>query len=212
MITLKIMKMNKCLLPFVNNFPIVTFKPLKIKGESYNEEVSGSRQYAEVKDGSITAGLELTSERVVFAPPIIKPLNIDGVSKVGMYIKPSLDIPIVGGIETKRVFETGKYLINKPFYVSVSAKGCLEAGLVAELIAAKALVDFEVRGYGKGCLGGGWKFQNNNTKEPIFKIELDPVVVGISAKISSKGYITFTLVDTSYEYALTKPYQIYPRD
>ena len=151
----------------------------------------------------------MTSERVVFAPPIIKPLNIDGVSKVGMYIKPSLDIPIVGGIETKRVFETGKYLINKPFYVSVSAKGCLEAGLVAELIAAKALVDFEVRGYGKGCLGGTIKYQPNAPKPLKGSIDLDPVVVGISAKITSKGYINFTLVDTSYEYSLTKSWEIY---
>jgi hypothetical protein len=181
-------------------------KPLKIQGEKYNDEAK-DRHYLEVTDGNIIGGFELAFEKLIY-PPFLKPLNIAGVSKCGLSGKASIDLPIKGGIEQERIYETQKLLINKPFYISGGLKGCLEAGLEFELLVAKNTVDVAVKGYGKGCGGGSFGYKNGNGFQG--KVSIDPVVVGINAVVKSKGYITFSLVDWSYEYALTKEIPIYP--
>jgi hypothetical protein len=102
-----------------------------------------------------------------------------------------------------------KRIINKPFYISGAAKGCIEAGLEFELLVAKSAVEATVRGFGKGCIGGAVKYKNGDENPVTVNVSIDPVVVGINAVVKSKGYIEFSLVDWSYEYALTKELEIY---
>jgi hypothetical protein len=184
-------------------------KPLKIKGEKYNKEDEGSRHFLEVTDGNINGGFEVKLYEKTIYPPFLKPLNISGVSKCGLYGKASIDLPITGGIEQERIHETQKLKINKPFYISGAAKGCIEAGLEFELLVAKSAVEATVRGFGKGCIGGAVKYKNGDENPVTVNVSIDPVVVGINAVVKSKGYIEFSLVDWSYEYALTKELEIY---
>lgn len=148
-------------------------------------------------------------EKVIY-PPFLKPLNISGVSICGLYGKASIDLPITGGIEQERIYETQKLLINKPFYISGASKGCIEAGLKFELLVAQNTVEAIVKGYGKGCIGGTIKYKNGDKLPFSTNVSIDPVVVGINAVLKSKGYFEFSLVDWSYEYTLTPEIPIYP--
>jgi hypothetical protein len=102
-----------------------------------------------------------------------------------------------------------KRIINKPFYISGAAKGCIEAGLEFELLVAKSAVEATVRGFGKGCIGGAVKYKNGDEPPFSINVSIDPVEVGINAVLKSRGYVEFSLVDWSYEYALTKEIEIY---
>lgn len=90
-----------------------------------------------------------------------------------------------------------------------TGKGCIEAGLKFELLTTKEYVDVEVKGFGKGCIGGAVKYKNGDANPFSVNVSLDPVVVGINAVIKSKGYVEFSLVDWTYEYALTKEIVVY---
>lgn len=180
-----------------------------IKGESFNDEIDESRHYKEVIDGNIEGGFEIELKEKVFYPPQLKFLNIVKISECGLYGKAFIELPIAGGYEKEVIHETGKKLIEKPFYVSGAIKGCIEAGLKFKLLVAPSYVDVDVRGFAKACAGGTLKYKNTIGFEDS-KISVDPLVVGITAKIKSKGYIEFSLVDTTYEYALTKEIPILP--
>ena len=166
-------------------------KPLKIKGEKYNKEDDGSRHFLEVTDGNINGGFEINLFEKTIYPPFLKPLNITGVSTCGLYGKASIDLPITGGIEQERIHETQKLLINKPFYISGAAKGCLEAGLKFELLVAKSAVEATVKGFGKGCIGGAIKYKNGDENPFSVNVSIDPVVVGINAVIKKKVILSF---------------------
>jgi hypothetical protein len=135
-------------------------------------------------------------------------LNIKNVSKCGLYGAFSVDLPIAGGVSQETIFETKKKTKDNPFYAKFGAKGCIEAGLKFELLVAKDAVNTNVRGYGKGCLSGNIVYDGND-KDFRGEVVLDPVVVGISAKVSSKGFIEFELVDWSDSYSLTKEIKIW---
>jgi len=156
---------------------------------------------------SKSGGVEMKWESPTIYPPVLKPINIGGVVECGLYANASLDFPVAGGMNYQKIHETGVLKVNNPFYLSFKGKGCVEAGLKFKLLVATDQVDCEVKGFGKACVGGGITLRNNDVSEA--KMELDPIVVGISAKVKSKGYIKFTLVDWKYNYALTKPYEIW---
>jgi hypothetical protein len=201
------MKQVEKVVSFFDDGIKVKVLPLKINGSMYNKE-HDSRHYLEVLDGSISGGFGLISGEKVVYPPFLKILNIKNVSKCGLYGAFSVDLPIAGGVSQETIFETKKKTKDNPFYAKFGAKGCIEAGLKFELLVAKDAVNTNVRGYGKGCLSGNIVYDGND-KDFRGEVVLDPVVVGISAKVSSKGFIEFELVDWSDSYSLTKEIKIW---
>lgn len=181
----------------------VEIKPIKIKGELFNEEDINSRQYFEVLKGSINGGISLKGEFFGY-PPFLKPLNIDNVSKVGFFISPKIDINLVGAKLKKTIGETKKTLKDE-FAIEGNIKGCIEVGLKAELTVdqdKKDYIEFSVKGSGEGCVSGK-KIFNFSTNKWDGGFYIDPIKLAVKAKISSKGYFKFTLVDFDGSYIIT---------
>ena len=181
-------------------------KPVKIKGEKYNEEDKTSRHYFEITKGTINGGLAIKGEFLGY-PPFLKILNIDGVSKVGIYVTPKVEFNLSGGAIRKKILETNK-IIEDELFVEGSLKGCVELGLKAELLVAKDLVDFSVSGFGEGCASGkvNYNISTNDFKGGLY---LDPIKLGVKAKIKSKGSFNFTLVDIDKSWSITDKIPLY---
>jgi|GEM_PF-6066370 hypothetical protein len=87
-------------------------------------------------------------------------------------------------------------------FLEASLKGCIEIGLKAELLAAKKYVDFYVSGFGEGC--GSGKLKYSFTKQEFEGgVYLDPIILGVKAKIKSKGVLEFELVDIDKSWSIT---------
>lgn len=181
-------------------------KPIKIKGESYNEIDKNTRHYLKVTKGSINGGLAIKGEFLGY-PPFLKFLNIDDISKVGLYVTPKVEFNLIGGAEKKIIGENNN-TINDDFYVEGNLKGCIELGLKAELLVAKEYVDFSVNGFGEAC-GSGKIIYNITQNRFIGKIYLDPIKLGVKAKIKSNGAFSFTLVDVDKSWSITDKTKIY---
>ncbi|WP_375604867.1 hypothetical protein [Flavobacterium davisii] len=208
---------DKLLLPFkkvsdkINDFFgtdkfKIEIKPLKIKGENYNDIDLNSRHYFKVLKGSINGGLSLKGEFLGY-PPFLKILNIEDVSKVGVFASPKVEVNLIGGSLKKTVGETNN-VFNDEFYFEGNLKGCLELGLKAELLVAKDLVDFSVNGFGEGC-GSGKVVYDITSNEFKGGFYFDPIKLGVKAKIKSKGGISFTLVDVDKTWAITDKITLY---
>jgi hypothetical protein len=186
-------------------------KPIKIKGEKYNEIDEKSRHYLKVLKGSINGGVSIKysdDDEPVFYPPFLKILNIAGISEVGLYLAPKIEFNLVGGRITNTIGETNKVLKDQ-FFVEGNVKGCLEVGLKAKLLVATELVDFSVKGYGEGCMSGKVNY-NLSIDEFVGGIYLDPLKLGVKAKIKSKDeYFKFTLVDIDKTWTITDKFLIY---
>jgi hypothetical protein len=212
---------NKILIPFKG---IATFlneklgtkleakiKPLKMKGEKYNDIDQKSRHYLKVLKGSLNGGISIKysdDDEPVIYPPFLKILNIAGISEVGLYLSPKIEFNLIGGRIRNTIGETDKVLTDQ-FFVEGNVKGCLELGLKAKLLVAKELVDFSVKGFGEGCMSGKVNY-NVSTDEFVGGVYLDPVKLGVKAKIKTKDdYFKFTLVDIDKTWTITDKYKIY---
>jgi hypothetical protein len=184
-------------------------KPIKIKGESYNETDKNSRHFLKVTKGTINGGLSIKGEFLGY-PPFLKFLNIEDVSKVGIYVTPKVEFNLIGGAEKKYIGENDKE-INNDLYIEGNLKGCIELGLKAELLVAKDLVDFSVNGFGEGCASGKIIYNVTDSKF-IGKVYLDPIKLGIKAKIKSKGSFNFTLIDVDKSWSITDKTKIYDNE
>ncbi|MFK8298975.1 hypothetical protein ACI76O_11490 [Capnocytophaga cynodegmi] len=179
----------------------VEINPIKIKGETYNEQDKDSRHYFEVLEGSVNGGLSLNAEVLAY-PVILKILNIKNVSKVGMYINPKIEFAIAGGGIKRKIAETQK-LVKNQIFLEAALKGCIETGLKAELLKGKEYVDFYVSGFGEACASGRIKY-NFTTQKLEGGVYLDPVILGVKAKIKSKGVFEFELVDIDRTWSITE--------
>jgi hypothetical protein len=186
-------------------------KPIKIKGENYNDIDEESRHYLKVLKGSINGGVSIKysdEDEPVFYPPFLKIFNIAGISEVGLYLAPKIEFNIVGGKITNTIGETNKVLKDQ-FFVEGNVKGCLEVGLKAKLLVAKELVDFSVKGYGEGCMSGKLNY-NMSINQFVGGVYLDPVKLAVKAKIKTKDeYFKFTLVDVDKTWTITDKFLIY---
>ena len=178
----------------------VELKPIKLKGEVYNEEHSTSRHYFKALKGSINGGISLKGEFFGY-PPFLAPLNIDNISKVGFYIIPKVEVNIIGARLKKTVGETNK-IQSDAFNIESNIKGCIEVGVKGELLVGKDQVEFTLSGSGEGCASGKYiyDFKKNDWQGGFY---LDPVKLALKAKIKSKGTFKFTLVDVDRSYSIT---------
>ena len=174
--------------------------PIKIKGEAFNEEDDNSRYFFKTLEGTINGGISVSGEFMGY-PPFLKILNIKDVSKVGLYISPRIEFSVAGG-GTRRELGNTKKTVKDEMFLEASLKGCIEIGLKAELLAAKKYVDFYVSGFGEGC--GSGKLKYSFTKQEFEGgVYLDPIILGVKAKIKSKGVLEFELVDIDKSWSIT---------
>lgn len=115
-----------------------------------------------------------------------------------------------GGVERFRYVESDNYQGTNP-YIEFQPRGCFEAGVKANLLIAKELVDFEVKGYAQICLAGSLKFSFENS-DFTGKIYMPPVVVGGKVKIKTKGVLQFELIDWNGSISVVDQFEIYPRN
>ncbi|WP_345144699.1 fibronectin type III domain-containing protein [Flavobacterium ginsengiterrae] len=181
------------------NFKI-EIKSIKIKGEAYNEEDSGSRHYFKTLKGSLNGGISLKGEFFGY-PPFLAPLNIKNVTKVGFFISPKVEVNIVGARLMRTIGESNKKTKDN-FLIEGNIKGCIEVGVKAELLVAKDDIEFSVRGTGEGCVSGKRVF-NFTTNKWDGGFYIDPVKLAVKAKIKSKGSFKITLVDFDQSFTIT---------
>ena len=180
--------------------------PIKIKGEAFNEEDKESRYFFRILEGTINGGISVSGEAMVY-PPFLKFLNIKNISKVGLYVSPKIDFSITGGMTRRENGETKK-IEKDEFFLEGVGKGCIEIGLKAELLIAKEDIDFELSGFSEGCASGKLKY--NFTKQGFEGgLYLDPIILGVKAKIKSKGLLEFDLVDVDKSWSITDKTNIY---
>ena len=180
--------------------------PIKIKGEAFNEEDKESRYFFRILEGTINGGISVSGEAMVY-PPFLKFLNIKNISKVGLYVSPKIDFSITGGMTRRENGETKK-IEKDEFFLEGAGKGCIEIGLKAELLIAKEDIDFELSGFSEGCASGKLKY--NFTKQGFEGgLYLDPIILGVKAKIKSKGLLEFDLVDVDKSWSITDKTNIY---
>ncbi|WP_017498222.1 fibronectin type III domain-containing protein [Flavobacterium sp. WG21] len=181
----------------------VEVKPIKIKGEGYNEEDDNSRHYFKTLKGSISGGINLKGEFFGY-PPFLAFLNIKGISEVGVFISPKVEVNLVGSRLSRTIGETNKK-VKDNFVIEGNIKGCIEVGLKAELTVdqdKKDYIEFSVKGSGEGCVSGK-RVYNFTTNKWDGGFYIDPVKLAVKAKIKSKGYFKFTLVDYDASWAIT---------
>ncbi|MCK0147422.1 fibronectin type III domain-containing protein [Arenibacter sp. F26102] len=167
--------------------------PIKIEGSKYNEEDYYSRLYKKWEIGSVKGGISASLPKLKVTHPILNGLSRLNVADVGLYAQFNFSITARGGVERFTYIEHTNYENDNPF-LEVGPSGCLEAGIEAILLVGKDLVDFEVRGFAKGCIAGKLKYGfNTNLLKGEFYIP--PVVLAGRLKIKTKGALEFELVD-----------------
>lgn len=186
----------------------VEIKPIKIKGEVYNEEYENSRHYFKTLKGSINGGISLKGEFFGY-PPFLKFLNIDGVSKVGFFVSPKFEANLIGVRLMKTIGETNKKQSDS-FIIEGNLKGCIEVGVKGELLIGKDAVEFSVSGSGEGCASGKttYDFEINDWRGGFY---IDPVKLAVKAKIKSKGSFKFTLVDFDSSFTISDKIDLTPK-
>jgi hypothetical protein len=208
----KIDQFNSKFTKFGVNFKFEV-KPLKMKGEKYNEEKNKSPQYNNVLKGNINGGLSLKPENdFIFYPPFLEPLNLRNpfdpskrLTECGFYITPKLELNVIGGVEIRTNAIT-KVKSKNNFYVEINPKGCIEGGVKFKTLVAQDYFEVEVKGFGEVCLSG--KYRVYDTSDDVGgSIQLDPLVIGVKAKVKSKSPVEFTLVDISTNYAISNAYK-----
>lgn len=131
------------------------------------------------------------------------------IAYIGLYEKAEFGLNLIGGMEMYKYAESGKENGTQPF-IELTARGCLEAGLKANLLVAKDLVDFEVKGYTQVCVAGSLKCNFGNS-EFTGKLFMPPVIVGGKVKIKTKGVLQFDLIDWNGSVSVFDEFIIYPR-
>jgi hypothetical protein len=167
--------------------------PIRVSGQKYNEEDEESRLYKIYEQGSVTAGVKAELAEVSFTHPALKLAERTGIFKAGAYFMFKIQAQVKGGVKRHKYVERNKYIGTDPF-IKIVSKGCIEAGLRAELLVLKNQVEFDVKGYVEGCLAGELKYSYKKKK---FQgaMYIPPVLLVAHAKIKSKGILKFELVD-----------------
>ncbi|MDO4230408.1 MAG: hypothetical protein Q4C98_11390, partial [Capnocytophaga sp.] len=169
--------------------------PIKISGETYNQEMKNSPLYEEVREWSITGGMTAQANTTI-THPVFNALERANILRFGIFASMGLTFGVKGTImQTKPI--NNKEFKMETSYADIFGIGCLDFGIVAQLLVAKETIDCEVKGYAKGCLQGRIRYdlKDNkvNSKESSFFIP--PVVLGFKVKVKSKGWVEFELVD-----------------
>ncbi len=184
--------------------------PLKITGSEFNLEDDNSRLYKHFQQGSIKAGITLQTDRKLFTLPFLQVLSRAGIVDLGLYGQLSLNFSATGGMDRFKFVESSNYQ-GQGLYIDFAANGCIQVGLIAELLVAKELVNFEVKGSATGCLTGRLRYRNN-TGDFEGSVFIPPIVLAGNIKISTKGVLEFDLVDWSKSVTITNKIPIYPNN
>jgi hypothetical protein len=185
---------------YVNIGVKLKVEPIKITGRLYNQADPDSRLYREVKYGNITAGAKAETNEKPLTLPIFQALKRMEIADVGLYVKAEFGFYLIGGMEMYKYAESGKENGTLPF-MEFTARGCIEAGIKAKLLVGTDLVDFEVKGYAQACLAGVLRFKFDD-QSFTGKLTIPPVVVGIKAKVKTKGVLEFDMVDYNASYSV----------
>ncbi len=173
--------------------PKTKVDPIRISGKRYNEEDENSRFYKKNEQGSVSGGIKTELAEISFTHPVFKLTKKLKVLDVGAYLLFKFQVQLKGGIDRYRLNGHKDYK-GKERFIKVSAKGCIEAGLKAELMALKDKLDFKAKGYVEGCVVGELQYKFDK-KKFIGKVFIPPVILAAQIKIKSKGVFEFELVD-----------------
>ncbi|MFK8298137.1 hypothetical protein ACI76O_08720 [Capnocytophaga cynodegmi] len=183
--------------------------PIKISGETYNQEMKNSPLYEQVREWSITGGMTAQANATV-THPIFNGLERANILRFGVFASMGLTFGVKGTIMQTKPINKKEFKMETS-YADIFGTGCLDFGIVAQLLVAKETIDCEVKGYAKGCVQGRIRYdlKDNkvNSKESSFFIP--PVVLGFKAKVKSKGWVEFELVDFEGEIALTEQIDLF---
>lgn len=175
-------------------------------------EIDNSPLYQEAIEWSITGSMTADADKMITHPALTL-LEKTNVLKAGVYISGGISVGVKGTIkDVKPVGE--KAFTRETAFADLFANGCLEFGLKTELLVAKSLVECEAKGYAKGCLQGRYRYYFTDKKDDDhrkFKFSIPPVVLGVRAKIKTKGWVEFDLVDYEGEIAITDEIILYQK-
>ncbi len=200
-------KVKKALDVFGKDNIKIRVKPLANQGHAWNQEDPKSRFYQQVKEYKLEGGIELASKDFTFNPGPLKFLKEMGIADIGIYLRALMAANLAGEhgwVHTmspeKPVEEYGR--------AHFSTKGCVEAGVKAELLVAQEYIDLELRGYASSCISGDI-FYYPKTNRFDGGISVKPLIVGVKVKAVSKGYFDWTLIDYEGKIGLFDPIKIY---
>ncbi len=108
---------------------------------------------------------------------------------------------MAGSIERKKYVESNTFTQDEK-KLSLTAYGCLSAGVGIKLLVAQDQVDFNVDFKGKGCISGSGKY-NFSTKLLAGEFYIPPIVMSGNIKIKSKGILEFELIDWKMDISIT---------
>lgn len=193
-------KILKKYIPSKNEY--IKISPLQYSGTSFMEEDTNTRHYKYIERAKLGGSITLSSNRIPIPTlPVLTALSRANVMDLGLYAQLSASITAGAGVDRYRLSEHTNFQNDKPF-LTIGSSGCIEIGLQAKLLVAKTLVDFDAKGYAKGCLAGNISYSFNSK---IMKGELyiPPVVLGASVKLKTRGKLEFELVDWSSSVTVT---------
>ncbi|MFL0064786.1 hypothetical protein V2595_04005, partial [Tenacibaculum maritimum] len=168
-------------------------EPVKISSKRENKEISNSRLYKTEEKGNIAAGVKAELAKKTITHPAFEVLKRTGIFEAGLYFLFNIQVKLKGGIDREKLAEQENYR-GQELYAEIYAKGCIQAGLMAELLVVKEQVEFEAKGFIEACLQGGLRY--NFRKEQFQgKMFIPPVILGAQIKAKSKGVLKFDLVD-----------------
>ena len=96
------------------------------------------------------------------------------------------------------------------YIIQQGGRGITKEDIIKKLESAiaKEDIDFELSGFSEGCASGKLKY--NFTKQGFEGgLYLDPIILGVKAKIKSKGLLEFDLVDVDKSWSITDKTNIY---
>ena len=200
-------KVKKALDVFGKGSIKIRVKPLANQGLAWNQEDPSSRFYQEVKEYKLKGGIELTSKDFTFNPGPLKFLKEMGVADVGIYLRALMGVTLAGEHGWVHTISPEK-LVEEYGRAHFYTKGCVEAGVKAELLVAQEYIDLELKGYASSCIYGDI-FYYPKTNKFDGGISVKPLIVGVKAKAVSKGYFDWTLLDYEGKISLFDPIKIY---
>ncbi|CAA0244492.1 hypothetical protein NACSLCCMFF_60110 [Tenacibaculum maritimum] len=86
--------------------------------------------------------------------PAFEVLKRTGIFEAGLYFLFNIQVKLKGGIDREKLAEQENYR-GQELYAEIYTKGCIQAGLIAELLVVKEQVEFEAKGFIEACLQGG---------------------------------------------------------
>jgi hypothetical protein len=170
-----------------------------------DEEDPDSRFYNIVESGSLKWGIKAESGELPI--PSLTYL-VPNLFIIGGYTQ--LGLGVHADFATEKRKRSDKTTYTRPYneMLSFIASGNMKAGVKVEFLKGKDYFDFVVKGFAQAGLSGGVQY-NFTTKQTSPKLQLDPLVLGYTVKIASKGYLEFELVDWEGTINITDPIVFY---